>query len=197
MYLPYLDQMYAEVCKIYSLDPNINVWKGKLPIYAFAGEADFQRFEMTFFGHPMLRAERMPVKGSDGTVLTSCYAGPKPIYLAVVMVHETTTASPSATSRAMTSPTGSMSAPTGSPIGSSAATTTSRKRVQAAIARMQLTHSLGGDFFTARNIEGWQYGVAVSMTDFLLNYDPSGRASRSSSRSSSAPSRRPTTLTAS
>ena len=52
--------------------------------------------------------------------------------------------------------------------------------------RMQQTHNLGGDFFTRQNIDAWQYGVAASMTDFLLKYDPTGKASKTSSRQARA-----------
>ena len=189
MYLPYLDQMYGELCKMYSLDPNTNIWKGKLPIYAFANGDDFQQFEKTFYGHTMHGAQGLCHQESNGNVLTSCYAGPKPIYLAVVMVHETTHGFAFRYKSADHLPNwldeGAADWIANRVVGGS---DDIARRVTEAIKRMQMTRSLGGNYFTAQNIEAWQYGAAVSMTDFLLNYDPSGRAGKTSSRTSRAKS---------
>ena len=48
------------------------------------------------------------------------------------------------------------------------------RRQVAAVQRLHFTHSFGGDFFTAPNIQSWQYGIASSMTEFLLESNPKG-----------------------
>ena len=46
--------------------------------------------------------------------------------------------------------------------------------MQLAAARLKETHTLGGEFFSARGLEAWQYGVASAMVDLLLREDRRG-----------------------
>jgi hypothetical protein len=59
------------------------------------------------------------------------------------------------------------------------------KKVQDSISEVQSRGNLGGNFFTATNIEAWQYGVAVSMVDFLLKYNPKPQHKKSGVKSRS------------
>ena len=56
------------------------------------------------------------------------------------------------------------------------------RKIQAAMVQMRNTASMGGDFFTLDHIHAWQYGVAASITDFLLNYEPGGRPGTSTAK---------------
>ena len=47
-FLPQLERMHDELCKLYGLDPAQRIWNGKAVIYAFFREKDFQKLEAMF-----------------------------------------------------------------------------------------------------------------------------------------------------
>ena len=77
-FLPQLERMYDELCKLYGLDPAQRVWNGKTVIYAFAQEKDFEKLEAMFpeqkreLGRFVCRVNR------DDTVTINCYCCWKP-----------------------------------------------------------------------------------------------------------------------
>ena len=90
-YLPYLDAMYARLCDIYGIDPNINIWKGKASIVVFVDEANFLNFQRTFFSEPGLeRVAGLANLRSGGEVVITAHTGNDPKFFAAMLVHETT-----------------------------------------------------------------------------------------------------------
>jgi thiol-disulfide isomerase/thioredoxin len=189
LYLPYLDQMYAQLCGAFGLDATKNIWKGKATIVAYSSEDDFAKFEHAFYGDVPsdIHAQGLAHCHGDGVVRISCFAGRDPSYFAGLLVHETTHGF-------------EWRYRSGDPVPSwlneGAAEWCANRvvatdkailhKVERAVRQMQQTHSLGGDFFTATHISEWQYGAAASITDFLVNYDPAARAAKSSARASRA-----------
>ncbi len=72
-FLPQLERMYDELCKLYGLDPTQRVWNGKAVIYAFSQKKDFEKLEAMFpeqrqeLGRFVCRVNR------DETVMINCF----------------------------------------------------------------------------------------------------------------------------
>jgi hypothetical protein len=186
VYLPYLDTMYTQLCGAYGIEPAMkkNIWRGKATIVAFAQKASFQQFESTFFGHPAPEGvQGLAHNNREKKVIISCYAGKDPEYFAIVLVHETAHGFSWCYRSAE-------SLPNWLNEGASewiahrvvAGDQSISRKIKRAVAQMSTTHSLGGDFFTARHISSWQYGAAASITNFLLEYEPAAPKGISASR---------------
>ena len=189
-YLPYLDSMYLQLCGAYGFDAGKNIWRGKAIIVAFANESSFQQFELVFYHNPKPGAQGIAHCDVNKNVVISCYAGKNPEYFAVVLVHETAHGFSWCYKSAE-------SLPNWLNEGASewiahrvvSGDTSIDKKIQTAVAAMRKSRSLGGDFFTLDHIHAWQYGVAASITDFLLKYEPAGRSGGSSAKSGGKGSR--------
>jgi len=183
MYVPYLDQMYTRLCGAFSLDPEDNIFQGKAPIIAYAEKASFEQFEAIFFQHTPTNAQGLAHTSSDGSVVISCYAGRDPQYFAAVLIHETAHGFVHRYRTSVHVPSwlneGIAEWVTNLVLGGSRGI---QAKVARAIPRLQATRSLGGNFFTADHIVDWQYGVAASMADFLLKYDPQPATAKTSKK---------------
>jgi hypothetical protein len=120
----------------------------------------------------------------------SCYAGKDPEYFAVVLVHETAHGFSWCYKSAESLPNW-LNEGASEWIAHRVVTgdASIEKKIQVAMAAMRKSRSLGGDFFTIDHIHAWQYGAAASITDFLLNYEPSGRPAGSTTRAAGRVSR--------
>lgn len=173
-YTTALDAMHDLMCQMYGIKRGEPVWKGKCLVVAFLEKAEFMRFEQTF----LQNADPSGAYGichpsSDGRVIISCYRGDRPEDFAKMLVHET---SHGFIHRYRT--------PVHPPswINEGMADWIARRLVPAsrsvplremrALQTMRQTGSMGGGLFKDRgNIEGWQYGIASSLTDFLIRQD--------------------------
>jgi hypothetical protein len=173
VYVRNLDEMYKQLCQVYGLNPEDNIWRGKATIIAFASEDRFQEFERVFYYGDRPGAQGVAHPGEDGTVVISCHAGHDPKYFATVMVHETTHGFNWRYKAAESLPSW-VDEGAAEWVASHVVTIDDsiRGKVALAVQQMKATRSLGGDFFTAQQIAFWQYGVAVSMTDLLIKYEP-------------------------
>jgi hypothetical protein len=175
MYTPYLDTMYKDLCKAYGVAAGTHVWLGKAMIFAFSQELVYHQFEIAYFKQPKLGTQGLAHCRSDGTVLISCYAGPDPKYLATVMVHETAHGFTHRFKSAVMVPNW-LNEGASEWIAAKVVTTDTsiQRKIQRAVQVMQGTRSMGGDFFTVDHIAEWQYGIAASITDYLLRNDAKG-----------------------
>ena len=194
VYVPYLDQMYVQLCTAYGIDPNRNIWKGKATIVAFAQAASFRAHEAQFY-EPLADwelAAGLAHEHGDGKVLISCCAGSDPAFFGGLLVHETVHGFNFRHRSAERLPSWLNEG-----IAEWAAARvvkgdqTVRRRVEDAVQKMRDTRSLGGNFFDAEQIEAWQYGAAANMVDFLLRYTPpapnSGGRARNRNESQESP----------
>ncbi len=167
-----LDKMYAEQCKAFGVPQGKNIWIGKEVIAAFRDREGFVRFEKEFFQREVGEAQGRTHLRPDGTVITACFMHGDLAVFATVLTHETT----HGFMHRYKSP-----QPLPSWIEEGAAEFMAAVVVpgckvvqndqQTASARLRETRSLGGDFFTAKSIDTWQYGVASSLTEFMLRWD--------------------------
>jgi hypothetical protein len=173
LYTPYLDTMYRELCKAFAIPAGTNIWLGKGVVVAFVHQQPYQVFERTFYQHDAGEAHGLAHQSSKGDVVIACHRGLDPRFFAGMLVHETTHGFIHRYKSSERIPSwlneGAADWIAATVVASDK---TVQIRQQQAIARLRQTGTLGGDFFTAEAIDGWQYGVASSMTDFLLRSNP-------------------------
>jgi hypothetical protein len=178
-YTSCLDVMHGQLCNAYSIRDRGQVWLGKLPVVAFVGRESFEEFERTFFKNSIDGALMQGVahKYSGGQVIVSCHCGKDPSYFASVLVHETTHGFNHRYRSAKQLPSwldeGIAEWTAMTVVQNNAGI---RRKIQVGLKQAVQQGSLGGTFFADGKIERWQYGVAVSMVDFMLK--TSGRSFR-------------------
>lgn len=174
-YVASLDAMYEQLCILFGILPGTNIWRGKCPVVAFLREADFIRFEAEHMDVPV----RPGVQGlhhgfRDGRVLISCYRGDSPSYFGSVLVHETAHGFlhrwrssrhiPSWINEGIAEWVAAVVVPASDAVS---------RRQQEAFLRLKADGRVGTQFFRTRdNISGDDYGVASSITNFLIQKDP-------------------------
>ena len=169
-YVASLDAMYEMMCKMYRLPKDAKVFRGKALIVAFLNESEFQKFELQFFQRDSGGAYGVCHSSSDGTVIVGCYRGNNPNGFGAMLVHETShgfihryktgVRLPSWLNEGMADYIAQALVP---------ASNSTRLKQKASLDQMRQTRNLGADYFTlSRNINFDQYGIASSMTDFLL-----------------------------
>jgi hypothetical protein len=170
---PSLDTMYHELCKAFGIASGTNIWRGKAAVVAFVEPQAFQQFERQFFHNDHETAPAVAHQGGAGTVIIACHRGDDPVFFATTLVHETAHGflhrykSPRVIPSWLNEGAAEWIAAAVVTAGTSVP-----QRQQRAIAQVHETGTLGGDFFTVENIHDWQYGIASSLTDFLLRTDP-------------------------
>lgn len=173
-YVANLDAMYQQLCVLFNIPPGTNIWVGKCPIFCFLNRAHFAQFEAQFLDNPNTAgAAGLNHQYSDGKVLTSCFRGDDPAFFANVLVHETAHGflhrirSSGRIPPWMNEGIAEWIAAVVVPNSDELLT-----RFQEAMQVMRQTGSLGGDFLDDDGgLERWQYGVAGTLTQFLLTTD--------------------------
>ena len=176
--------MYMQLCGLYGFDAGKNIWRGKAVIVAFASEASFQQFELAFYHDPKPGAQGIAHCDIKKNVVISCFAGNNPEYFSVVLVHETAHGFSWCYKSAESLPNW-LNEGASEWIAHRVVTsdTSIDKKIQVAMVRMRNLRSMGGDFYRLDHIHAWQYGVAASITDFLLHYEPGGRSGTATAKS--------------
>ncbi|MGE3405404.1 MAG: hypothetical protein AB7I37_01240 [Pirellulales bacterium] len=174
IYLAYLDSMYEELCKAFSIPKGKNIWCGKCVVVAFQSPASFAEFENKLMDYNVPSGVQGLHHGeSTGRVVISVWKGDLEAYFATTLVHET---AHGFIHRYKSTVHIESWVNEGIAEWVAANVVTADKAVsrkqQDAAQRVRQTKSLGGNFFAGdRNIESWQYGVAVSMVDLMLRID--------------------------
>jgi hypothetical protein len=173
--IPYaksLDRMYDLMCQMYGIKKGASVWKGKCLVVAFLSKDDFARYEVEIMGNKdFALAQGLCHFNTDGDVTMSCYCGDDPNYFGQVLVHETShgfihryrtrVLLPNWANEGMADwiAQNLVQYEGGANL----------KRAQA-LQAMQQTHSLQG-MLTEERIQPLQYGMAISLTDYLIQRD--------------------------
>lgn len=173
-YIANLDTMYDQLCVLFGLPKETNIWIGKCPVIAFLNRAGFQQFE----AEHMNVADTQGVAGlshswSNGRVVTVCARGDDPVFFAVVLVHETAHGFmhrirssgriPPWMNEGIADWIAGVVVPQSDHVAN---------RMAEAIPRIRATGSLGGQFLDDDgSIERWQYGVAATLTQSMLTAD--------------------------
>lgn len=169
-YVASLDKMYDMMCKLYRIKEGTRVFKGKALIAAFLNREEFYRFEVEFMQNPdPVGAYGICHNRSDGIVVVGCYRGDRPNEFGHMLVHETShgfifrfntpVRVPSWVNEGMADYIGATIVP---------GSVSMKLREKEAHERMLQTRSMGGILSVQTNIDAWQYGVASSLTRFLI-----------------------------
>ena len=173
--IPYaasLDKMHDLMCTMYRIKKGTPIWRGKCLVMAFLEQPQFQIFESEFFQSGAIEGVYgLCHQSSTGRVVISCYRGDNANDFGQMLVHETShgfihryrsmVAMPSWVNEGMAEWIGQALVP-----GSTAV----RRKEQRALQLMQTTRSLNG-LFSATPIQGIHYGMAASLTSFLIQTD--------------------------
>ena len=174
-YVASLDGMYEWMAKLYGVPRNHKVWLGgKAPIFAFLEHAEFDAFEERFFPEArqslrtLANVYGLSHLSTDGQVVISCFRGNDPNDFGQMLVHETShgfihryktkARLPNWVDEGMAEVIGAEMVPDSTAV---------KTREFRAAQQLAAERSLGG-MLTAERIEPWQYGVASSLTRFML-----------------------------
>ncbi len=170
-----LDLMYAELCKAFGIPKDKNIWRGKCLIIAFTTKESFQSFERVVMkNNDVEGAQGLHHSASDGRAMTVVYRGNDPAYFGVVLVHETSHGFLHRLRSNVEIPpwidegiadwiAGYVMRPCKSIM----------ERQKDALEIMKQTGRMGANFFDADAVlNPQQYGIASSLTNFMLTQDP-------------------------
>jgi hypothetical protein len=174
-YIAELDSMYQNLCVAFGIPPDKNIWLGKCGVIAFQDRGTFQQFESEL----MDNADTKGVQGlshgmGNGKVLTTCYRGNSATHFASVLVHETAHGFVHRFRSSADVP-GWINEGIADWIAGMVVTSsdTVENRQSMAVLRMRTNGSMGGDFLDgSAQLDGWQYGVASSLTQFMVTENP-------------------------
>ncbi|MDP1798240.1 MAG: hypothetical protein Q8K78_12185 [Planctomycetaceae bacterium] len=169
-----LDSMYQQLCTLFNIPKDTNIWVGKCPVYCFVNKEHFMHFEAKLLDNPATEGvQGLSHNSSDGKVMTTCYRGNSPVFFAVVLVHETAHGFlhrirssgriPPWMNEGLSEWIAQVVVPQSDHV---------QGRFSEALPILRSQGSLGGDFLDdSGRIESWQYGAAAVLTQFLISTD--------------------------
>lgn len=164
-----LDKMYGKLAKMFGLSDDENIFRGKCPIFVFRKAKDYHRFQALMHQTDSRGSAGMCHSYGNGFVHVAFYRQPQDTAFAHVLVHE----SVHGFLHRFRSP---VSVPSWANEGLAeyiAATLVKKSKEDEKFEHwsrqeLQRRKSLGGNFFTARQISGWQYGVAKMLCELMI-----------------------------
>ena len=175
-YLQQLDKMNESLGQAFGYPPGHNIWRGKAVIVAFMAQSSFEEFEQQFMESAIdsQKAQGLCHPLNNGRVIVSAYRGTDANFFGSLLVHETahgyvhryksSAEIPSWFHEGIADWIAGQVVPACKEVESTQ---------RAAVQRLNETERIGEDFFTATNIDGWQYGVASGMVQLLVQANPS------------------------
>ena len=173
-YIANLDTMYRQLCLAFGILPDKNIWKGKCPVLAFSNSEMYHQFEATVMKNPNSQGTQGLHHGStDGSVVITVFAGKDPAYFAATLVHETAHGFVHRLrsnvhivpwlNEGIAEWISGVAVP---------ATTAVSRRQSDGIAFLRTNRTMGGFFQKKERLEPSDYGIASSLTEFMLQTDP-------------------------
>ncbi len=173
-YIANLDKMYDQLCVLFGIPAGTNIWLGKCPIIAFLDKPVFQQFEARHLDNPNTEGVAgLCHSWSDGRVVITCARGNDPVYFAVVLVHETAHGFMHRIRSSARIPLW-LNEGLAEWIAGVVVTQSDHisNKMTGALPAIRQTGTLGGNYFDEEgHLDAWQYGVAATMTQFLLSTD--------------------------
>lgn len=170
-----LDKMYNRLCNLFGIERGINIWHGKALIFVFAQKKDYQRFWRDMLDIDPSWSDGMCHSRSDGQVIIAFYRQPDEMDFATILVHESVHGflhryrSPahivSWANEGLADVIAYELVPKSQQIP---------MKQRNARSEMKERGGLGQDFFTADQIEPWQYGVASGLTTYMIKQHKKG-----------------------
>ncbi len=171
-----LDKMYRRLCRLFALPEDENIWRGKALLFVYRNQQDFIAFETEHFDYvPGPNTAGLCHTRSDGNVTICFYRQDNQWDFAQVLVHEAVHGflhryrSPARIASWVNE---GLAEVISAELVPKSRQVASKRRY--ALKLMKHNGNLGSSFFTAEHISGWQYGVAASLTDFMIRKNKSG-----------------------
>ncbi|MEX0777378.1 MAG: hypothetical protein WD042_16870 [Phycisphaeraceae bacterium] len=168
-----LDKMYDRLCELFGVPNGVNIWYGKAVVFVFDKAEQYRQFEEAVFGIPNNKDDNTAGRchsSGEGQVVIAFYRQADEMVFAEVLVHESTHGFlhryrspvfvPSWANEGLAEWIAIQLVP-------KARWAPARMREADKLIR-QHGSTLGGNFFTAKQIDGWQYGVAASLTNWMI-----------------------------
>ncbi|MEO6436173.1 MAG: hypothetical protein ABIP55_10505 [Tepidisphaeraceae bacterium] len=169
-----LDRMYARLAQLFGIAQDQNLWRGKALVFVFANQDDYLKFQIKMHGTVAAGTGGMCHSFGNGDVHIAFYRQPNDLDFAHVLVHE----SIHGFLHRYRSP---LKIPSWANEGLAEAIATDmvpRKGItqsEAANARTDLqSRKTLDDFFEADHIVAWQYPVARTLTEFMIQQNKQG-----------------------
>lgn len=164
-----LDEMYASLCNIFGIEKGRNIWRGKCVIVVFQNRGDYNKFEKAQYNF----AEPEHTGGlchsfPDGRVEIDFYVAADPRWFKEVLTHETTHGFVFRY-RASTRVPSWVNEGLADTVAFDAAVHAGLRQSADAKARTRLREPAAfKDFFETKRIENDQYGIARTLTEFMI-----------------------------
>jgi hypothetical protein len=185
-FLPQLERMYDELCKLYGLDPAQRIWNGKAVIYAFSQQEDFRKLESLLPAKEPEFTLFVCHVNRDDTVTINCSAQKDQKNLewtAAGLIHvtaqgfnrlyRTDSRLPSWVDEGVAEWVAKQVAG-GTYWGNGRAHVLTQLRFNGyCLGGPARDHKRWGDFFSRKQIEPCNYGAASEIAEFLMGYNPS------------------------
>lgn len=171
-----LDKMYNRLLTMFNIPRKTNIWRGKALVFVFANANDFYRFERGMMGVPAgPGVAGLCHQKPDGDVIVSFYRQPDDMGFATVLVHE-------ASHGFIWRYRAAINVPSWANEGLSEwiayqlvpQSEWKDRRIRTAKSFLRTYQNLGGSFFQRSHIGGHQYGIAYTMTDFMIAANKKG-----------------------
>lgn len=170
-----LDKMYNRLCDLFAIEKGTNIWYGKALIFVFSQEQDYHTFWAVMMEVNSRTSAGMCYSYGDGRVIIAFYRQPVEMDFATILVHESVHGflhryqSPKRIASWINEGLADVIAYELVP----KSTRVPRKQHWAK-SEMKKRGNMGGDFFTADHIDGWQYGIASGLTTYMIKQHKKG-----------------------
>ena len=172
-----LNKMYARMLRMFNIPNGTNVWHGKAMIFVFKDKKNFVNYERKVEGNKQNLTTTAGICHTMGPLVRiAFYRQPVDLTFAAVLVHETSHGflhryrSPRRVAQWVNEGLAEWIAYNDQVVNNGSKSAMKRNREAVAYAALSQTGSLGGMLSQWRG--GWQYGVAVKYTEFLIKYKP-------------------------
>lgn len=169
-----LDRMYARLCELFAIPAETNIWRGKCLVLVFASPSSYYRYEQQVFAAPRDEAIGKCWQYGDGRVVITFFRQRDEMNFANVLVHETVhgfihryrspVRVPSVWNEGLAEVIANELVPESRFI---------EPKKQYALRELRERGGFEG-MFDMEHIEGWQYGLASGLTEFMIRSNKRG-----------------------
>ncbi|CAA9419114.1 MAG: hypothetical protein AVDCRST_MAG64-2763 [uncultured Phycisphaerae bacterium] len=170
-----LDKMYDRLAELFAVPKGSNIWRGKCLIFVFAKPEDYHDHEAKTYRTDSKGSAGMCHSFGNGFVHVAFYRQPEELQFAHVLVHESVHGFihryrshvyiPNWANEGLAEVIASELVP------QKARATDSKFRAAQGVRE---NDGVGGNFYSARNIEAWQYPVAEQLAAFMIAQNKKG-----------------------
>ena len=170
-----LDRMYDKLAELFAVPKGANIWRGKCLIFVFARAADYHAHESSTYRVDSAQSAGMCHSFGNGFVHVAFYRQPEELQFAHVLVHESVHGFIHRYRSHVTAPNwvneGLAEVIAAELVPQKARQTDTRFRAAEGVRE---NGGVGATFYSARNIEGWQYPVAETLAAFMIAQNKAG-----------------------